>query len=69
MFAVLVMKRMRSRIFGVFTLLHNKIENIGEYRNHAELMLVVSGQVGNPKVHFEAPPGNEIYDQISDFSK
>ena len=36
------------------------LKDIGRYRTHAEPMQVVSGPVGNPKVHFEAPPSADI---------
>ena len=36
------------------------IDTIGGYRTHAEPMQVVSGDVGRPKVHFEAPPSSQV---------
>jgi len=45
----------------------NSVEHIGEYRKHLDPMLVVSGQVNNPKIHFEAPPSSEIPNQMNQF--
>jgi len=32
------------------------LKNIGCYRHNAEAMQIISGSIGNPKIHFEAPP-------------
>ncbi|NQU48576.1 MAG: Fic family protein [Planctomycetes bacterium] len=32
------------------------LKEVGSYRTHADSMQIVSGQLGSPKVHFEAPP-------------
>ncbi len=37
-----------------------RISVIGGYRTHADAMQVVSGEYGNPTVHFEAPPSDKV---------
>ena len=40
---------------------HDKGLNlVGGYRTHDEAMQIVSGQVGRPTVHFEAPPSTQV---------
>ncbi|MCB0327926.1 MAG: Fic family protein [Bdellovibrionales bacterium] len=36
------------------------IANIGQYRRHSEPIQVVSGNVDNPKIHFEGPPSKDV---------
>ena len=36
------------------------LHSIGEYRQHADAMQVVSGRIDRPKVHFEAPPSKDV---------
>ncbi|MFH1016805.1 MAG: Fic family protein [Pseudomonadota bacterium] len=36
------------------------LKDSGRYRTHAEPMQIVSGPVGNPKIHFEAPPSTNV---------
>ena len=43
------------------------IEYIGEYRKHADAMQVVSGALHKPKVHFEAPPSNQVPAEMKKF--
>ena len=49
------------------------LQSIGCYRKNKETMQIISGQIGNPKVHFEAPPSqiipNEMKNYISWFNK
>lgn len=41
--------------------------NAGAWRTHDEPMLVVSGAMGQEKVHFEAPPSDRVPDEIGRF--
>jgi Fic family protein len=43
------------------------IQVIGGYRTHAAPMLVVSGQLHAPKIHFEAPPSSRVKDEMNAF--
>lgn len=43
------------------------IEAIGEYRSHTEPMQIVSGGIGKPKVHFEAPPSSQVPSEMTRF--
>jgi Fic family protein len=36
------------------------LNDIGAYRSHSELMQVVSGAIGSPKIHFQAPPSSHV---------
>lgn len=40
---------------------------IGKYRQHAEAMQVVSGAIYKPKVHFEAPPSEQVPNEMTQF--
>ncbi|MBL8043397.1 MAG: Fic family protein [Nitrospira sp.] len=40
---------------------------IGGYRRHADPMQVVSGPIGKPKVHFEAPPARTMTAEMNRF--
>lgn len=40
------------------------LKNIGCYRTHEEAMQVVSGPIVQPKVHFEAPPSEQMNAQM-----
>jgi Fic family protein len=40
---------------------------VGRYRTSAEPMQVVSGAVGSPKIHFEAPPSNKVPSEMARF--
>lgn len=37
-----------------------RLETIGEYRQHADAMQIVSGRLDQPNVHFEAPPSAQV---------
>lgn len=39
----------------------------GAWRSHDEPMLVVSGAMGQEKIHFEAPPSNRVPDEMGRF--
>ena len=45
----------------------NDLNDIGRYRTHEDPMQVVSGAVYRPKVHFEAPPSNQMQLQMDGF--
>ena len=44
-----------------------RIEVVGGYRTHADAMQVVSGAIGNPTIHFEAPPSAHVPGQMEAF--
>ncbi|WP_117193812.1 Fic family protein [Rhizobium terrae] len=44
-----------------------RIEVIGGYRTHADAMQVVSGAIGNPNIHFEAPPSAQVPEEMERF--
>jgi len=43
------------------------LNDIGCYRSHEEPMQIVSGAVYDPKVHFEAPPSEDIQKEMDAF--
>lgn len=43
------------------------IKNIGTYRTHDDPMQIISGPIGNPKVHFEAPPSTRVKKEMNQF--
>ncbi len=43
------------------------ITDIGRYRTHKDPMQVVSGRLDKPKVHFEAPPSNQVHNEMEQF--
>ena len=47
----------------------NDLNDIGRYRTHDNPMQVVSGALYSPKVHFEAPPSNQMQSQMDAFLK
>jgi Fic family protein len=40
---------------------------VGEYRQHAEPMQIVSGALGREKVHYEAPASNHVLEEMTRF--
>lgn len=44
-----------------------RIETIGAYRIHADRMQIVSGNLAEPRVHFEAPPSEKVPAKMSRF--
>lgn len=44
-----------------------RIRTIGGYREHEDPMQIVSGGIGNPKIHFEAPPSSQVEREMSAF--
>ncbi len=43
------------------------ISSIGNYREHAEPMQIISGNLNNPKIFYEAPPSEKIRGQMEKF--
>jgi Fic family protein len=43
------------------------VRDVGRYRTGAEPMQVVSGPIGEPRVHFEAPPSARVPSQMEQF--
>lgn len=43
------------------------LKDIGNYRTHEEPMQVICGPIGNSKVHFEAPPSEDVFSQMDEF--
>jgi Fic family protein len=43
------------------------LQHVGGYRTHAEPMQVLSGRIGEPTVHFEAPPSSRVPQEMSAF--
>jgi Fic family protein len=44
-----------------------RIQVIGGYRTHGDPMRVISGRVGDPNVHFEAPPSSKMEEEMDAF--
>ncbi|MGX7877027.1 Fic family protein [Mesorhizobium sp. ORM8.1] len=44
-----------------------RIETIGNYRQHADVMQIVSNRLDKPKVHFEAPPSARVKAEMDAF--
>ncbi|MER8947205.1 Fic family protein [Mesorhizobium sp. M0959] len=45
-----------------------RIETIGNYRQHADAMQIVSNRLDKPKVHFEAPPSARVKSEMDAFA-
>lgn len=43
------------------------LHDVGCYRTHEEAMQVVSGSFHKPKIHFEAPPSNDVPNEMDKF--
>ncbi len=43
------------------------LQDVGRYRTGTEPMQVVSGAIGEPRVHFEAPPSARVPDEMTRF--
>lgn len=43
------------------------LADVGQYRTSKEPMQIVSGRIGAPKVHFEAPPSERVPSEMSQF--
>jgi len=46
----------------------NDIDKIGTYRIHKDPMQVVSGPIGQAKIHFEAPPSDTMPKEMTQFN-
>ncbi len=57
-------------IFGWHRMLmsgRRDIEDVGRYRTSVEPMQIVSGELGAPKIHFEAPPSTQVPGDMAEF--
>lgn len=43
------------------------LQDIGRYRTQTDPMQIVSGPMGRPKVHFEAPPSNAVKKEMNKY--
>jgi Fic family protein len=43
------------------------LTNVGKYRTSREAMQVISGRIGAPKIHFEAPPSKQVSAEMKRF--
>ena len=43
------------------------LTDVGRYRTSAQPMQVLSGAIGSPKIHFEAPPSNKVPSEMARF--
>jgi Fic family protein len=43
------------------------LNDVGRYRTSAEPMQIVSGAMGSPKIHFEAPPSAKVPSEMAQF--
>jgi len=44
-----------------------RINTVGAYRTHPDPMQVVSGSIGHPNIHFEAPPSSKMKEEMDGF--
>jgi Fic family protein len=44
-----------------------RLETIGGYRQHGDAMQIVSGRIDRPTVHFEAPPSNDVPNEMENY--
>jgi len=57
-------------LFGWHEMLTNgrrDLTDIGRYRTHEDAMQIISGEIANPKIHFEAPPSTKINTEMKRF--
>lgn len=52
---------------GMLTGGRRDLKDIGRYRTSAEPMQVISGPLGTPKIHFEAPPSSRVPKEMTRF--
>lgn len=45
----------------------NRLQTVGGYRTHSDPMQIISGAIGYPKVHFEAPPSEYVPREMDAF--
>lgn len=55
------------RWHGMLTAGRRDLKNIGAYRTHGEPMQIISGPIGNPQIHFEAPPSAVVAKEMEGF--
>ena len=55
------------RWHGMLTAGRRDLKNIGAYRTDDEPMQIISGPIGNPKIHFEAPPSAAVGREMEGF--
>jgi Fic family protein len=55
------------RWHGMLTAGRRDLKNIGAYRTHDEPMQIISGPIGYPKIHFEAPPSAAMEKEMESF--
>ncbi len=55
------------RWHGMLTAGRRDLKNIGAYRTDDEPMQIISGPIGNPKIHFEAPPSAAVKREMEGF--
>jgi Fic family protein len=55
------------RWHGMLTAGRRDLKNIGAYRTLDEPMQIISGPIGNPKIHFEAPPSAAMEKEMEGF--
>ncbi|MFK7910090.1 MAG: Fic family protein [Akkermansiaceae bacterium] len=58
-----------AMLFEWHSLLLKGVKNIpvGEWRSGAAAMRVISGRIGNPTIHFEAPPSDQVPSEMKCF--
>lgn len=44
-----------------------RLDRIGAYRRHGDAMQIVSGRLDRPTVHFEAPPSEQVPDEMHSY--
>ena len=55
------------RWHGMLTSGRRDLKNIGAYRTDDEPMQIISGPIGNPQIHFEAPPSVAMAKEMEGF--
>ena len=55
------------RWHGMLTAGRRDLKNIGAYRTDDEPMQIISGPIGNPQIHFEAPPSAAMEKEMEGF--
>lgn len=65
----LTAKRLKGWQAGLFPTGYSSIHEVkvGEWRSSKETMQVISGQIGKAKVHFIAPPSDQIKNEMDEF--
>jgi Fic family protein len=66
-FADPLMHETLFRWHGMLTAGRRDMKNIGAYRTHDEPMQIISGPIGHPTVHFEAPPSAVVKKEMDGF--